>query len=233
MFCTNCGNQVDDSCKFCSKCGQQIIFETQEKATVVEPIKKKSGKGKKIIIWTLVAALALSLFANIGLPFIVNNPMAVKAKLSDTSWYTEPMSFVSIETGENFDAASSIEFLDDGTAIMTEYICYGSKGKYTEVKIIEEKTVSWSVEKLSVLKLDDTEYSFNFIKNQDASNSWYLEDDKLDIGVFPAAKNYRHYSGGKRRIAYCRLARNSAVNYDLHKAGQKQVGYDLAHHHDW
>ena len=115
-------------------------------------------------------------------------------KLEGTTWYTTPASFVAAGSGTKFDVAYSIEFLDDGTAIVTSYDCYGEKGDYSRVEIMEEEEISWSIEGLSTLKLGDKEYSFRFHKQMDEPGRWYFEDGNLVAGKIYHPKDKWGYS---------------------------------------
>lgn len=37
MYCSKCGKQIDDSSRFCSVCGTQFVFETENQSTSVSP----------------------------------------------------------------------------------------------------------------------------------------------------------------------------------------------------
>jgi hypothetical protein len=65
MFCTNCGNAVEDHARFCSKCGKEIT-PAATAAAVVEPRPKKQhdmGMHVNILGWTFVGfGILLGLF---------------------------------------------------------------------------------------------------------------------------------------------------------------------------
>ena len=180
-----------DEAKFCEKCGKTVA--DCPPATGRAP---KAKSKKKWIIWSVVLAIAVYCFVCYGLPFIINTPERLTKKLEGTDWYSEPASFVTVTTGERFDAAYSLEFFDDGTAIKTSYACYGEKGDYYKVEIVERKTVSWSVEKSSVLVLDDAEYSYRFLKDMDTNWLWYIDDDELVVGRTYYPRDKWGYSEG-------------------------------------
>ena len=184
LNCSKCGKEISPNSKFCSNCGNPLVsvIAEHEQDSQKTREKKTPRKKKKIILWSIIAGLAVYYFVYFGLPFLINTPSSLTEKLENTSWYTTPSSFVAMNSGVAFDAAYSIEFSDDGTAIMITYACYGQAGDYYKVEIVEEKTVSWSVEKSSTLVIGDSEYSFRFLREISSSKSWYFEDDNLVIG---------------------------------------------------
>ena len=173
MFCPKCGHAISGNGPFCSNCGTPL------QAAVSQP---QPRKNKKVILGAAIAGFAVVLLLVVGLIVIGSQPAKLTEKLSDTIWYSAPVSFVAVSTGEAFDAAYSIEFLDDGTAIMTSYACYGTKGNYSRVKIVERKSVEWSVEQFSVMELNDEEYSYDFFGKGEGSEMWRLEEDRLELG---------------------------------------------------
>ena len=61
MYCKECGNEIDDKSKFCSKCGTKI---EQDNIVNENKIKiKKNSKGNKILIIILIILIHLILFA--------------------------------------------------------------------------------------------------------------------------------------------------------------------------
>lgn len=60
MFCTKCGNTIEDGARFCTKCGQS--FEPQADLTASLPVhspKKSSGANKAIVILLSVLIVAV------------------------------------------------------------------------------------------------------------------------------------------------------------------------------
>ena len=192
MFCKHCGNQIGENSNFCGKCGNKTEKITEAKVDAA-PAPKRSGKKKKIIIWSIVAVLLVCYLICIGIPLIANSPAKLQAKLENTSWYSAPASFVAGGSGVEFDAAYSIEFLDD-TAIITSYSCYGEKGNYRKVEVIDQKTVSWSVDDGGTLVLGETEYKFRYFKQTDGRDRWYFEDGNLVAGKTYYPKDKWGYS---------------------------------------
>ena len=193
MFCNNCGNQISENSNFCGKCGCQVEKPEAEPVKAEPAPKKRSGKKKKIIIWSIVAALLVYYVIFFGVPLIVNSPAKLQAKLENTTWYTAPASFVATGTGVEFDSAYRIEFSED-TAVITTYSCYGEKGDYTRVEIIDQKTVSWNVDDGGTLVLGQTEYEFRFFKQSESQGRWYFEDGKLVAGKTYYPKDKWGYS---------------------------------------
>jgi len=183
VICEKCQTVNNAECKFCGNCGNPLVRNDTE--TILEPkqeTKKKMSKKTKIIIFLIIGFLAVFYFVYFAVPFIVNTPDSLTDKLVNTAWYSSPSSFVAVESGVPFDAAYSIEFFDDGTALKTTYACYGTQGHYHTVEVVEEKVISWSVDETSTLHLDNTEYSFKFLKDMESSGLWYFEDGNLIIG---------------------------------------------------
>lgn len=70
MFCSKCGNQLDEGVAFCPKCGAKV-GETKENTKT----KEKGFFCKKILPLILLVVLAGSLFINISLisPYTIHH----------------------------------------------------------------------------------------------------------------------------------------------------------------
>ena len=76
MYCSNCGNQVPDTSKFCNVCGASVVPHSGASATngakrQKTPNKKKFVPLLAILVLLFVAAAALSVSFNMSIPEIV------------------------------------------------------------------------------------------------------------------------------------------------------------------
>lgn len=59
MYCPNCGNELPDKEKFCSKCGNKLIYEDEEESSKENKSDEKR-KTTPVIIWSAIAIIALA-----------------------------------------------------------------------------------------------------------------------------------------------------------------------------
>lgn len=53
MFCTNCGNQLEDEAKFCSNCGQKVFTDISESMQVSSQESKDAFKMQVTDVFTI------------------------------------------------------------------------------------------------------------------------------------------------------------------------------------
>lgn len=64
MFCNNCGNEIDDDVKFCTKCGKRIETKNTEKAV--------PGVGGLLLNMPVLKITGIALLAVVSLIYLIN-----------------------------------------------------------------------------------------------------------------------------------------------------------------
>lgn len=72
MFCTSCGKRILDNSQFCEFCGASVdpIIESRSSGVVPKSNKTKLSKGKKIVLWTILAIVILLVVIYLVEPFL-------------------------------------------------------------------------------------------------------------------------------------------------------------------
>ena len=163
MFCTKCGNVIEENAKFCPKCGAKFEDElkpTAYAANAIMPSKQQKKMSKKtitIIVLCVVALIALIIGA------VILNKRAHTVNLND---YVE-VSF------EGFDGYGTAEVSIDYDSIVDDYC-----DKFKEDKISRdmEKLDYYEREYYDYLDLDPESILIYFCINVDVSKQTNLSN---------------------------------------------------------
>ena len=121
--------------------------------------------------------------------YVINNAEQLIDTVENKEWYTEPMGFVGVDTGEKIQRAESIEFHDDGTASVKSLAAEDFDTAGEDFATIKEETVDWEILGDRTLVLDGEKYLyksaiFSSLGADITKNKvWYIEDDRICLGT--------------------------------------------------
>lgn len=189
MYCTNCGERVDDG-KFCPYCGYSLDSYYVATSSIDNAhFIRKSGKYKPIIF----VVIGIILFVSVILIFRIT-PEKLKKKLAAETWYSEEEKSTYNDSGDfyseyNIDITYwEYQFRLDGEVEMTCYEeCYRSYDSfdfdeydYSYWDYDEwDKEEEWKILDDKSLKIDDVYYKWDSYADE---NTWYLSGNTLRIG---------------------------------------------------
>jgi hypothetical protein len=73
MFCENCGNKIDDSHKFCTKCGYSAVQKGKESLRIQQPVETLNEKWWHRLLKVFYIILYIPLFVIIPLVWTENS----------------------------------------------------------------------------------------------------------------------------------------------------------------
>lgn len=180
MFCQNCGSQLADDSRFCSKCGAQqpLTSPVTQTETVVQPIpyaipvppaapKKKTG-----IIIAAVAAAAVLCITVVLAGYLAISHMAKenlheqllrdwsRVEESDGFYYTLELDFSEDAIEYTFDSYSYYDVLYNYTYEVVSGDTIEVNGSEYTVEINDDKTMI--IISPALTSLDSYEYWYNF-----------------------------------------------------------------------
>ncbi len=135
MYCTNCGNKLDDHADFCPYCGRKMNVPQQ--AAAAEPVQKQpSGKGSRRKLWigicicaAVIIAVSAAVFALVSTPAVkvskaIRNTEKHIHKLSDNEIYEAVSKFSNLEACNQDFTMKVNRFESKSTPLFQEGISY-------------------------------------------------------------------------------------------------------------
>lgn len=146
MFCSKCGNQINQGEKFCSSCGNpiEIIEPTQPKIDIPKPEKTKKQVNKKVIVLIAIIAsmIVVGLIALVAYLSATAPEREMKKALETNDYYTVMTTYDSLVVDGDRETANQLlnEYINNATDIFNEEFDFN---KYEE--IFSENTVDYEI----------------------------------------------------------------------------------------
>lgn len=144
MFCSKCGNQINQGEKFCSSCGNPIAIIETEQPKVEFPkssVTKKSINKKVLIpIVVIVSILVVGLIALVAYLGATAPEREMKKALETNDYYTVITAYENLRADGEFGLADDmiVDYINDATNYLNNNFKMSVEGIYDDDEIYEE-----------------------------------------------------------------------------------------------
>ena len=197
MFCSKCGNKIDDDAKFCKTCGADLrIKETPESKKVVEQVNISQKVGRNPLIWILIFFVSVAILGILA-SVILASLNTVREKTNENTIVVTD-STTSGPAPLPTTAEISVEDINMYLPNVGQISCFDEKKSGTgffmvyknSVTVITNKHVIHGSTLCNFMPLDSTERMIGFYNlNLSSESEWnkYTDVARLEFSVLPKA----------------------------------------------